>query len=123
MKIYVKGLRTRWKRSWTKKTYIRNKRKFIFTYRGNDPIHTIKYLININVPFQMPYNDLKTTEKKSIWGSYETNKNQRLFLQLANGESVVLKEIKQLLKSIDPRYLGKNYSLEKWTLLQGEVMI
>ena len=32
---------------------------------------------------------------------------------MANGESVVLKEIKQLLKSIDPRYLGKNYSLEK----------
>ena len=93
---------------------LETKEKFIFTYRGNDPIHTIKYLININVPFQMPYNDLKKLQRKKVFEDPTRQiKNQRLFLQLANGESVVLKEIKQLLKSIDPRYLGKNYSLEK----------
>jgi len=93
---------------------LETKEKFIFTYRGNDPIHTIKYLININVPFQMPYNDLKKLQRKKVFEDPARQiKNQRFFLQLASGESIVLKEIKQLLKSIDPRYLGKNYSLEK----------
>jgi len=93
---------------------LETKEKFIFTYRGNDPIHTIKYLININVPFQMPYNDLKKLQRKKVFDDPARQiKNQRFFLQLASGESIVLKEIKQLLKSIDLRYLGKNYSLEK----------
>ena len=62
----------------------------------------------------MPYNDLKKLQRKKVFDDPARQiKNQRFFLQLANGESVVLKEIKQLLKSIDPRYLGKNYSLEK----------
>jgi superfamily I DNA/RNA helicase len=97
-----------------KRRILETEEKFIFTYRGNDPIHTIKYLINTGVPFQMPYNDLKKLQRKKVFDDPARQiKNQRFFLQLANGESVVLKEIKQLLKSIDPRYLGKNYSLEK----------
>ena len=61
----------------------------------------------------MPYNDLQKLKRKKIFEDPSRQvKNQRFFLDLANGESVALKEIKQVLKSVNPYYLGSNYSPE-----------
>jgi superfamily I DNA/RNA helicase len=96
-----------------KRRILETQEDFVFTYRGNDPILTMKYLMKLGIPFQMPYNDLQKLKRKKIFEDPSRQvKNQRFFLDLANGESVALKEIKQVLKSVNPYYLGPNYSAE-----------
>ena len=69
--------------------------------------------MKLGIPFQMPYNDLQKLKRKKIFEDPSRQvKNQRFFLDLANGESVALKEIKQVLKSVNPYYLGSNYNPE-----------
>jgi len=96
-----------------KRRILETQEDFVFTYRGNDPIITMKYLMKLGIPFQMPYNDLQKLKRKKIFEDPSRQvKNQRFFLDLANGESVALKEIKQVLKSVNPYYLGSSYSAE-----------
>ena len=97
-----------------KKRILETKESFVFTYRGNDPIRTLNYLTKLGVPFEVPYNDIRKLQRKKIYQDPSRQiKNQRLFLQLFLGESVALKEIKHILKSVHPKYLGESYSEEK----------
>ena len=85
------------------------KENFIFTYRGGEPKEMLRFLLK--AVFALP------KDSKNIKFRYPSKeiKNQRNFLDLANGEQKPFNIIKNMLKSVSYQYLGDNYTcnLEK----------
>ena len=80
---------------------------FAFTYRGNEPKATIKYLMKLGVPFKIVDKHHKFKFK------YPTAdiKNQREFKKLiSENKKLTPAAVKGILKNTLPEYLGKNYS-------------
>ena len=89
---------------------------FAFTYRGNEPKETIRYLTKLGVPF-------KIADKHSRFQfKYPTTdiKNQREFLKLIREKKkLTAASIKRILKNTLPEYVGKNYSEENLEKIVG----
>ena len=84
------------------------KENFIFTYRGGEPKEMLRFLLKVGVPFALP------KDSKNIKFRYPSKeiKNQRNFLDLANGEQKPFNIIKNMLKSVSYQYLGDNYNTD-----------
>ena len=82
---------------------------FAFTYRGNEPKETIKYLVKLGVPFHIVDKNNKFKFKYPTAGI----KHQRDFLKLIRGnEKLSAAATKGILKNTLPEYVGKYYSEE-----------
>ena len=82
---------------------------FAFTYRGNEPKETIKYLVKLGVPFHIVDKNNKFKFKYPTAGI----KHQRDFLKLIRGnEKLSAAATKGILKNTLPEYVGKHYSEE-----------
>ena len=82
---------------------------FAFTYRGNEPKETIKYLVKLGVPFHIVDKNNKFKFKYPTAGI----KHQRDFLKLIRGnEKLSAAATKGILKNTHPEYVGKYYSDE-----------
>ena len=80
---------------------------FAFTYRGNEPKESIKYLVKLGVPFKIEDKQNKFKFKYPTSGI----KNQRNFLNLISGDKKISRAAtREILKDTLPEYLGKNYS-------------
>ena len=80
---------------------------FAFTYRGNEPKETIKYLVKLGVPFHIVDKNNKFKFK------YPTAdiKSQREFKKLiSENKKITSAAVKKILKNTLPEYVGKHYS-------------
>ena len=80
---------------------------FAFTYRGNEPKETIKYLVKLGVPFHIVDKNNKFKFK------YPTAdiKSQREFKKLiSENKKITSAAVKKILKNTLPEYVGEHYS-------------
>ena len=80
---------------------------FAFTYRGNEPKETIKYLVKLGVPFHIVD---KNNKFKFKYPGQEI-KSQREFKKLiSENKKITSAAVKKILKNTLPEYVGKHYS-------------
>jgi len=80
---------------------------FAFTYRGNEPKETIKYLVKLGVPFHIVD---KNNKFKFKYPAADI-KSQREFKKLiSENKKITSAAVKKILKNTLPEYVGKHYS-------------
>lgn len=94
-----------------KNIVLNTKESFIFTYRGGEPKEILNYLLNINIPFELPPKD---SLKFNITYPRKEIKNQREFKELMSGKQKTKAKIKSIMKSMSHEYKLKEIEdLEK----------